>query len=164
MLAAAAVLWCVVIVLMVYLWREPGDRFRAVLRNFWRNARIFVLVVPVALLAASFLSPLIPGDLVARWLGASAGITGLLIATVAGWCLPVPPVIFFPVVAVLLKSGAGVAQMTALVAAWNVFAFHRTIAMELPIMGRYFVSVRLMSSVLVPPLAGATAALFVGGV
>ena len=71
--------------------------------------------------------------------------------------------IFFPIVAVLLKSGAGVAQMTALVAAWNVFAFHRTLPMELPIMGGYFVSLRLMSSLFIPPLAGLAAILITGG-
>ncbi len=92
----------------------------------------------------------------------AAGIEGILIATLAGWCLPVPPVIFFPIVAVLLKAGAGGAQLTALVAAWNVFAFHRTLAMELPVMGRYFVTLRLASSVLIPPLAGLTAILLTG--
>ena len=124
--------------------------------------RIFVAVVPVALIAAGFLAPLIPAELVGRWLGESAGFGGILIATLAGWCIPVPPVIFFPIVAVLLKSGAGVAQMTALVAAWNVFAFHRTLPMELPVMGGYFVSLRLMSSLFIPPVAG-LAAIFISG-
>ncbi len=163
MLIIGSLLWAVVMVLIVYNWRSGGGRNRAVLRNVWRNGRIFVAVVPVALLAASFLAPLIPGEVVARWLGAGAGFKGILIATLAGWCIPVPPVVFFPIVAVLLKSGAGMAQMTALVVAWNVFAFHRTLPMELPVMGGYFVSLRLMSSFFIPPLAGLAAVLVMGG-
>jgi hypothetical protein len=81
-------------------------------------------------------------------------MTGIMIAMLAGWCLPAPPVIFFPIIAVLLKAGAGYPQMTALIVAWNVFALHRTLPMELPLMGRYFVSLRLMSSLALPPLAG----------
>jgi len=42
----------------------------------------------------------------------------------------------------------------SLVAAWNVFAIHRTLAMELPVMGGYFVSLRLAASLIIPPVAG----------
>ncbi len=163
MLIVGAILWAAVIVLIAYNWHSQGGRNAEVLRNVWRNGRIFIGVVPVALIAASFLAPLIPGELVGRWLGESAGLSGILIGALAGWCIPVPPVIFFPIVAVLLKSGAGVAQMTALVAAWNVFAFHRTLPMELPVMGGYFVSLRLMSSLFIPPVAGLLAMLIIGG-
>lgn len=162
MLIIGSLLWTAVIVLIVYNWRKAGDRNALVLRNVWRNGRIFVAVVPVALIAAGFLAPLIPAELVGRWLGESAGFGGILIGALAGFCIPVPPVIFFPIVAVLLKSGAGVAQMTALVAAWNVFAFHRTLPIELPVMGGYFVSLRLMSSLFIPPAAG-LAAMFISG-
>jgi uncharacterized membrane protein YraQ (UPF0718 family) len=149
-----AAIWCVVAVVLAWAWRHRPEKLRAVFRQFLRNGRVFVGVVPMALLAAGFLSPLVPGDVVARWLGESAGMTGIMIAMLAGWCLPVPPVIFFPIIAVLLKAGAGLPQMTALIAAWNVFALHRTLAMELPLMGRYFVTLRLLSSLALPPLAG----------
>ena len=147
-------LWCVVVAVLLWAWRRRPEKVIEVFRQFLRNGRVFVGVVPMALLAAGFLSPLVPGDLVARWLGDSAGLTGIMIAMLAGWCLPVPPVIFFPIIAVLLKAGAGLPQMTALIAAWNVFALHRTLPMELPLMGRYFVTLRLLSSLALPPLAG----------
>jgi uncharacterized membrane protein YraQ (UPF0718 family) len=147
-------IWVAVAVVLAWAWRRRPEKLREVFRQFLRNGRIFVGVVPMALLAAGFLSPLVPGDMVAKWLGDSAGMTGIVIAMLAGWCLPVPPVIFFPIIAVLLKAGAGYPQMTALIVAWNVFALHRTLPMELPLMGRYFVSLRLMSSLALPPLAG----------
>ena len=154
MYSIVAGVWCAVIVILLWTWRRRPEKLREVFVRFARNGRIFIGVVPMALLAAGFLSPLVPSELVARWLGGSAGMTGIFIAMLAGWCLPVPPVIFFPIIAVLLKAGAGYPQMTALIAAWNVFALHRTLAMELPLMGRYFVSLRLMSSLALPLLAG----------
>lgn len=149
-----AVIWCAVGAVLLWAWRNRPEKLREVWRQFLRNGRVFAGVVPMALLAAGFLSPLVPGELVAHWLGESAGVTGVLIAMLAGWCMPVPPVIFFPIVAVLLKAGAGLPQMTALIAAWNVFALHRTLPMELPLMGRYFVTLRLASSLALPLLAG----------
>jgi len=55
---------------------------------------------------------------------------------------------------VLLNAGAGIPQLIALIAAWNIFALHRTLPMELPLMGRYFVVLRLLSSLFIPVTAG----------
>ena len=150
----AAVIWTGVIVFLAFAWRRRPEKVYDVFRHFLKNGRLFVGVVPMALLAAGFLSPLVPGDFVARWLGDSAGMTAILIGTLAGWCLPVPPIVFYPIMAVLLKTGAGLPALTALITAWSVFGFHRTLPMELPLMGRYFVSLRLMCSMAFPPLAG----------
>jgi uncharacterized membrane protein YraQ (UPF0718 family) len=154
MYVVGGLMWAVLLVILGRAWLRGDERLGRVFRSALKSGRIFVGVVPMALIAAGFVGPMIPGDLVARWLGVSAGATGILLAMVAGWCLPVPPVIFFPLVAVLLKSGAGIPQMVSLVAAWNVFAIHRTLAMELPVMGGYFVSLRLAASLVIPPVAG----------
>jgi len=154
MIAAGIAVWGVAITLVIYVGRTRPDRLREVLRRLARNGRIFVGVVPLALIAAGFLSPLVPGELVGRWLGDQAGASGIFIAMLAGWCLPVPPVVFFPIIAVLLKAGAGMPQLIALIAAWNIFALHRTLPMELPLMGRYFVTLRLLSSLFIPVSAG----------
>ena len=154
MLYFGGMIWIVVIGLLVWSGRRRPEKVREVFVHFLKNGKIFVGIVPMALIAAGFLTPLVPGDLVARWLGGASGMSGILIGTLAGWCLPLPPVIFYPIIAVLLKTGAGMPQLTALVAAWCVFGIHRTLPMELPLMGRYFVSLRLMSSMAFPPFAG----------
>lgn len=162
MIAAAGVVWMVVIGLLIHTGRTRPDRLREVGRRFVRNGRIFVGVVPLALIAAGFLAPLVPTELVGNWLGDGTGAAGIFIAMLAGWCLPVPPVVFFPIMAVLLKAGAGIPQLVALIAAWNVFALHRTLPMELPLMGRYFVILRLLSSLFIPVTAGFLAIAIVG--
>ena len=159
----AGTIWAGVTVFLVVTWVRRPEKVREVFRHFLKNSRIFIGIVPMALLAAGFLTPLVPGDFVARWLGDSAGMTGIMIATLAGWCLPVPPIIFYPIIAVLLKTGAGMPQLTALIVAWSVFGIHRTVLMELPLMGRYFVLLRLMSSMAFPPLAGLIAILVAVG-
>jgi uncharacterized membrane protein YraQ (UPF0718 family) len=155
----AGTIWVGVIAFVMMTWFRRPEKVREIFRHFLKNGRIFVGIVPMALLAAGFLTPLVPGDFVARWLGESAGMTGIMIGTVAGWCLPVPPIIFYPIVAVLLKTGAGMPALTALITAWSVFGIHRTMLMELPLMGRYFVSLRLLCSMAFPPFAGLIAIL-----
>ena len=150
----AGAIWILVIVLLLRTWITRPEKFREVLQHFFKNSRLFVGVVPMALLAAGFLTPLVPGEFVARWLGETAGVMGIFIATLIGWCLPLPPPIFYPIIAVLLNTGAGMPQLTALVCAWSVFGIHRTLPMELPLMGRYFVTLRLMSCMAFPPVAG----------
>ena len=47
--------------------------------------------------------------------------------------------------------------MVALLTAWSVFAFHRLMAFELPIMGWRFTAIRLIASAALPAFAGITA-------
>jgi len=155
----AGTIWVGVIAYLLFTWLKRPEKVREIFRHFVKSGRIFVGIVPMALLAAGFLTPLVPGDFVARWLGDSAGMTAIMVGTLAGWCLPVPPIIFYPIVAVLLKTGAGMPALTALICAWSVFGIHRTMLMELPLMGRYFVSLRVMCSIAFPPVAGLIAIL-----
>jgi hypothetical protein len=157
MIAFAASIWVVVGLILLRTWQRQPEKISEIFKRFRSGGRIFVGVVPMALLAAGFLAPMVPSELVGRWLGEGAGSTGIFIGMLAGWCLPIPPVIFYPVIAVLLKAGAGLPQLVALIVAWSVFALHRTLPMELPLMGGYFVSLRLMSSIFLPIVAGFSA-------
>lgn len=161
MLILAGIMWFLVVGLFGWVWWRRRDRLGEVFRTAGRNSRVFIGIVPLALLAAGFLTPLVPGEVVADWLGDASGVRGMAVAILVGWCMPVPPPVFFPIVAVLLKSGAALPQLVALVVAWNVFALYRTLVIELPMMGRYFVTLRLLASLALPPLAGIIAALIV---
>jgi uncharacterized membrane protein YraQ (UPF0718 family) len=158
----AGTIWVGVIAYLLVTWLKRPEKVREIFRHFLKSGKIFVGIVPMALLAAGFLTPLVPGEFVARWLGDSAGMTAIIVGTLAGWCLPVPPIIFYPIVAVLLKTGAGMPALTALICAWSVFGIHRTMLMELPLMGRYFVTLRVMCSIAFPPIAGLIAILISG--
>ncbi|MCG6122623.1 MAG: hypothetical protein MEP57_07945 [Microvirga sp.] len=116
-----------------------------------------VLRLPIALIAAGFIGQLIPQSLVAGSIGAETGFQGVLIASLIGTFLPGGPTVTMPLALVFWHAGAGAAQMVALLTAWSVFALHRLLAFELPIMGWRFTAIRLLSSWFLPVLAGAVA-------
>jgi hypothetical protein len=66
-------------------------------------------------------------------------------------------------VVVLFKAGASVPALISFLTAWSVFAVHRILAYEIPLMGIRFVVIRLMACALLPPLAGGMAALTISG-
>jgi uncharacterized membrane protein YraQ (UPF0718 family) len=113
----------------------------------------------MALLVSGFFAVLIPTDLVASWLGRESGVKGILIGSLVGGFTPGGPIICFPIAVVLVKNGAAIPPLVAFLTAWSVFAFHRIVAYEVPLVGVRFVTIRLLSSLVLPPLAGFQAAL-----
>ena len=63
----------------------------------------------------------------------------------------------FPIAILLAREGAGGAQVIALITGWSVYAFHRVIAYEGPIMGWRFVALRMIASSFVPIASGVLA-------
>lgn len=119
-----------------------------------------VRVLPLLLVAmpmAAFLSELIPADIASAWLGPESGLTGILVASLAGGFIPGGPFVSFPLVLTFMKAGAGAPQMVALITGWAILGFHRVIAWEWPVLGGRFVAIRLVSSILLPVLAGVLA-------
>jgi hypothetical protein len=82
-----------------------------------------------------------------------------MIASAVGGFIPGGPVLSFPFAVALMKTGAGVPQMAALLTAWSVFAMHRVLAFEIPLLGWRFTALRFTSSLLIPPLSGILAGL-----
>ena len=133
---------------------RQGRDFGPVLRRF---AEQFAMLVPrmlVALVAAGFVAKLIPQQAIAGLLGPDAGILALPVAVVAGLIVPAGPVIAFAIAAVFAKSGASSAALVSFLTAWSVFASHRVLIYEIPMLGGSFLRMRLLSVTAVPFLAG----------
>jgi hypothetical protein len=79
---------------------------------------------------------------------------GIIAAVAFGAIIPGGPILTFPLALVVWRTGAGQAQMIALLASWSVFAVHRIISYELPMIGPRFVALRLVSAGWLPILAG----------
>lgn len=158
MQAVAIAMWVGALALMATAWRR---RDGSTGRGLAQTGDYLILMLPrmvVALMLASFAAELIPGDMVSRWLGAESGFTGILIASVCGIFVPAGGVIAFPLALAMLKVGVGVPQLIAFLTSWEVFAVHRVLAFELPMMGAHFVALRIAASFMLPPLAGLAAA------
>jgi len=153
MSASLIIIW----VVAPFFW--PGETFMNGIKIAWQNFYITMPRILVALMVSGFVSTIIPADLVAAWLGRESGLKGILIGSLLGGFTPGGPIISFPIVLVLLSKGAGIPSVIAFLTAWSVFAFHRIITYEIPLMGYRFMLVRILSSVILPPLAGILAGL-----
>lgn len=122
-----------------------------------RAVEQFVKLVPrmfCALVAAGFVAKLIPTEFISRFLGDEAGVTAILIGTVTGLIIPSGPVVAFSIAATFAKAGAADASLIAFITAWTLFAMHRVVIYEIPLLGISFLRLRVLSVFLLPLLAG----------
>ena len=122
-------------------------------QNLIKILPIFAVALPMA----AFLAELMPADAAVAWIGPESGISGILVASVAGGFMPGGPFVTFPLVLAFAKAGAGVPQMAALITGWSIFAIHRILTWEYPVLGWRFVALRLISALPLPILAGVLA-------
>lgn len=115
-----------------------------------------------AFLVAGYVQVLLPKEAVSRWLGAEAGARGILLGALAGTLAPGGPYINFPVVAALLRAGAGVGTAVAFLTAWSLTAITR-LPLEIGIIGWRFALARFAVSFFFPPIAGWLAHVLFGG-
>ena len=153
------IIWVLALALVVVAFFRPGKVY---VEGFRKSLDYFVTMLPrifMALLVSGFFSVIIPTDVVATWIGKEAGLRGILVGSLLGGFTPGGPIISFPIAFVLFKSGAGTPPLIAFLTAWSVFAFHRVIAYEIPLVGSRFAAIRIASSLILPPLAGIFAAI-----
>jgi len=127
--------------------------------------KMIVEIMPLlvfAFIVAGMVQILLPRELLSQWIGEESGLKGILIGTVAGGLTPGGPYVSLPVVAGLLKAGAGVGTMVAFLTAWSLWAVAR-LPMEIGILGWKFTVVRFACTFFFPPIAGYIAQLFFAG-
>lgn len=128
--------------------------------------KMLIQVLPLlvfALIVANMVQVLVPKDTVSRLVGKESGIRGIIIGSIAGGVMPGGPYVNLPVVAGLIRAGAGVGTGVAFLTGWSIWALGR-FPMELSVLGPRFTFIRLLSTCFFPPLAGLIArALFQRG-
>lgn len=137
--------------------RNPDAHAVAAARG-WAQLRAIAPRIPFALLAAECIGRLLPREHVAAWLGADAGLVGVVVGWAAGWFLPGGPMVAFPLAIALFRAGADQAPLVALLTAWSLMSINRTLLFEVPMMGTTFTLGRAIVSVPLPLLAGVLAA------
>jgi uncharacterized membrane protein YraQ (UPF0718 family) len=114
-----------------------------------------------AFLVAAMVQVLVPREWLAHWIGAQSGLRGVLLGAVLGACAPGGPYVNLPLVAALLRAGAGVGTGVAFLTGWLLWSFSR-LPMEVGLLGWRFTLIRLASTAIFPPLAGLIACLLSG--
>jgi uncharacterized membrane protein YraQ (UPF0718 family) len=141
-----------VILLAIAFWRGrnlPLAGLLAAGRTLWRN----LLILLLGFVIAGLVQVLVPRELISRWLGAQAGVKGVLIACVAGGLVPGSPYAVFPLVAVLYRAGASLGTVVGFVAAWSLWSASR-LPLEMALIDPKPALVRYGITFVVPPLAG----------
>jgi len=127
---------------------------------------LLLQIIPILIFAfiiAGMIQVLVPTEMISRWVGAESGFRGILIGTAIGGFMPGGPYVSLPIAAGLLRAGAGIGTMVALITAWSLLAFAR-LPIEIGLIGWKFTLIRLVCVFFFPPIAGLIANKFFSGV
>lgn len=141
-----------VILLAIAFWRGRDLPLAGLLvagRTLWRNLPILLL----GFVIAGLVQVLVPKELVSRWLGAQAGVKGVLVACVVGGLVPGAPYAVFPLVAAFYRAGAGLGAVVGFVSAWSLWSVSR-LPIEMALIDPRAALVRYSITLVVPPIAG----------
>jgi hypothetical protein len=158
-LAINILLWLIVAALAF----TAALRGRVLLNEGARDGVLeFIRLLPrigAGVIGSGFIAEVLPKALVASWIGPGSGFMGVLIATLGGALTPGGPVVGFSIGAAALKSGAGAPQVIAYSTAWALYAIHRLVIWEVPLMPARLVWLRAAVSLPLPFIAAAAAML-----
>ena len=156
-LAVNILLWVVVAALAFF----TNMRGRVLLNDGVRTGvGEFLRLLPrigAGVIGAGFIAEVMPKSLVASWIGPSSGFLGVVVATLGGALTPGGPVVGFSIGAAALKSGAGAPQVIAYSTAWALYAIHRLVIWEVPLMPPRVVWLRALVSLPLPFIAAGLA-------
>jgi uncharacterized membrane protein YraQ (UPF0718 family) len=113
------------------------DRHKTLLslKKAWKLfAGVFPQFVAILLFAGVVLAVLSP-ETIKRVIGEETGFTGMLLTSFVGAITVVPVMIAFPIVAELMKNGAGIVQMAVFVSTLTTVGII-TIPMEIKYLGK----------------------------
>lgn len=129
------------------------DSFKIGWQSTWQATIEFLPLFIAILIIIGFADALLPRDLIASWLGGGTGMRGVMIGTAVGAMTPGGPFVSFPLAATLYKSGAGTGPMVAYIVSWGLLSVSR-LPMELAIVGPRLTAAHIVSSLVLPPIAG----------
>lgn len=141
-----------IVTLIAYL-RRDGTLGLGINRAI-EQAFIIIPRMVFALIAAGFIVKLIPTEIIMANLGAEAGYRAILIGSLTGIIVPAGPVVAFALGAAFAGEGASLPALVAFITSWSVFATHRVLIFEIPMLGGRWVTLRILSILPLPLIAG----------
>jgi uncharacterized membrane protein YraQ (UPF0718 family) len=104
---------------------------------------------------------LIPSGMIAKWLGDTSGLKGILIGSYIGTILPGGPYVTLPVIASIYSAGAGVGPVISLLTGRALLGIQMLVVWQIPFLGVEIPLARYIACLFIPPLVGlAGSALF----
>ena len=154
----------VIAIALLYIGHQRGGGEHIV--GLKSAGNLLLQITPLLILAfiiAGMVQVLVPHEIISQWVGMESGFRGILIGSAIGGILPGGPFVSMPIVAGLLRTGASIGTMVALLTAWSLLAFTR-LPMEVGLLGWKFTLIRLACVFFFPPIAGFIANRFFSGI
>ncbi|NLC47311.1 MAG: hypothetical protein GX766_09260 [Firmicutes bacterium] len=147
------------VILFLIAWGVKGLEIAktSVKNGFDLFLRYGVLIV-FSMIFASLLQTLIPRDIIVKYLGTSSGWRGIVLGTLIGALTPGSPYAAMPLFAGLIRTGVSFPVGVAMACAWGLLSIGR-IPFEAAVMGGEFTLIKVISSLLLPCIAGGIAQL-----
>jgi len=108
-------LYLLAVIFLMVSYKKDKKKTKMALKKAWKS---FENIMPQFLTILAFLGmvlALLSPEVISHLLGQKAGWQGLIIASIIGSITLIPGFIAFPVAAILLKNGAGFAQVAVFV-------------------------------------------------
>lgn len=154
----------VIAIALLYIGYQRGGGEHVVGLKSAGNLLLQILPLLIfAFIVGGMIQILIPQEIISKWVGAESGFRGLLIGSAIGGFMPGGPYVSMPIVAGLLRTGASIGTMVALITAWSLIAVSR-MPIEIGILGWKFTLIRLACVFFFPPIAGLIANKLFSGV
>jgi len=121
------------------------------------DVRQLVSILPrviAALTLAGFLWILMPRDKFSKLVGRYRGMSGLILAEIAGIITPGGPSAAFPFLAIIGRAGADRGILVCYITSWALLGIQRVVVWDLPFMGADVTTTRFLVSLPLPILAG----------
>jgi len=163
MLIPTVIMGVIAIVLLIIVYQRGGGEHILGLKL---AGNLLLQIIPILIFAfiiAGMIQVLVPTEMISRWVGAESGFRGILIGTAIGGFMPGGPYVSLPIAAGLLRAGAGIGTMVALITAWSLLAVAR-LPIEIGLIGWKFTLIRLACVFFFPPIAGLIANKLFSGV
>ena len=153
MVTATIIMGVIALVLLFIGYQKGGGEHVAGVKSAMTMVIEIIPLLVFAFIIAGMTQVLLPQETVATWIGTDSGMRGILIGTVAGGLTPGGPFVSLPLVAGLMRAGAGVGTLVAFLTGWSLLAVGR-LPMEVGILGWKLTLIRLASTFFLPPIAG----------
>lgn len=102
------------ILLVVSLFKDKSKTAKAIKKGYKSFIKIVPVLIPLFMIVGIVLTIITPDD-IQKVIGEESGFMGVIISLVIGSVSFMPPFVTYPLGAELLESGAGYAQVAALV-------------------------------------------------
>jgi uncharacterized membrane protein YraQ (UPF0718 family) len=135
-------------------WRDGPAQFYAILVEDFALLGDMIPRVLAGCLLGTFVTLILPREVVARWVGHESGFTGLAVGALFGAILPGGPFTIYPVAAAVLAIGADTGAVVAFITSWTLVGYTRALVWELPFFGEHFVIWRIIEALPLPIIAG----------